>query len=265
MIGQSALDYQHQAFNNSYCYSPARCASSTLWNIRWAVRILRRTNSLTTERSWWIAEHITELTKLDVSGPSPEGWLVVPLPSNKSLIFAYYKKIPNGSAVTSLKFIIHIPVKLITRNNSRHHRRFGITDSVAYRATKGSFLCLQKALVLAQGSLPSFSTTWTILCTYVIKLVQDTYKKWATEESQSSRTPDFMDKVIQAQKSQIVHNGMVDIYFLGNLVAGHTLLVFLPREMWNVKWEVVQNNAGFKPFFHIKLKAREKANHSPIS
>lgn len=42
------------------------------------------------------------------------------------------------------------------------------------------------------------------------------------EKHQPSKTPDFMDKVIKAQKKfpGIVHDGMVNIYLLDNVVAG---------------------------------------------
>ena len=53
-------------------------------------------------------------------------------------------------------------------------------------------------------------------------MIQDIYQKRVTDGQEPSRTPDFMDRVIEAQKRfpDIVHDGMVNIYLLGNVVAG---------------------------------------------
>ena len=65
----------------------------------------------------------------------------------------------------------------------------------------------------------SFGSSWLA---WAVNLIQETYQKRITEKQQPSRTPDFMDKVIKAQKKfpDIVHDGMMNIYLLGNVVAG---------------------------------------------
>lgn len=61
---------------------------------------------------------------------------------------------------------------------------------------------------------------------WAVELIQGIYQKRIQEEeepqSPSVKTPDFMDRVIQAQRKypDIIHEGMVNNYLLGNVVAG---------------------------------------------
>ena len=72
------------------------------------------------------------------------------------------------------------------------------------------------------GKNPIFESFGSAWLAWAVNLIQGIYQKRITERPQSSRTPDFMDKVIQAQKKfpDLVHDGMVNIYLLGNVVAG---------------------------------------------
>lgn len=101
----------------------------------------------------------------------------------------------------------------------------------------------------------SFGSSWLA---WAVNLIQGIYQKRVTEGQQPSRTPDFMDKVIKAQKKfpQIVHDGMVNIYLLGNVVAGSDTTA---TAMCSAIYYVLKN-----PPVHTKLCEELKAADLPL-
>ena len=89
-------------------------------------------------------------------------------------------------------------------------------------------------------------------------MIQDLYQKRVTEGQQPPRAPDFMDKVVEAQKKfpDIVHDGMVNIYLLGNVVAGSDTTA---TAMCSAIYYVLKN-----PPVHAKLCEELKAACLPL-